>query len=160
MTVKLQWIIWIKMHRNEWCYLESEQGDSSILPICSTGNVIHQNFYSLTDIWLYTNILSNIYLIHKLFIFLLLSLQGGDQRKMYAFRSRDLYLLIDADSLFNFYIHAQICKERTLGLQALVESISGGKFAGNLCVWLPFACELVFSQWQIVVQTRMGPSSL
>lgn len=75
--------------------------------------------------------------------------------RWYAFRSCDLYLLIDADSLFNFYIHAQICKEWTLlGLQALVEKVY---MEENLLVIFVFDCLLHLSMSDVLVSWLIIP---
>lgn len=73
---------------------------------------------------------------------------------------KDKLAFLNADSLFDFYIYAQTCKEQPLiGLQALVEKVY---MEGNLLMrtlnWI--IMDLAFSLWQIVVQTQMGLSSL
>lgn len=75
--------------------------------------------------------------------------------RWYAFRSHDLYLLFDADSLFNFYIHAQIRNKQTLlGLQALVEKVY---MEENLLVIFVFDCLFHLSMSDVLVSWLITP---
>lgn len=126
--------------------------------LCSAWNVIHHHFYSLTCIWSYTNLLSNIYLIiHKLFVFLLLSLQGGD------FSKGDGMLFVPMIYIFwltqilcstSIFMPRFVTNKTLLGLQALVEKVY---MEENLLVIFVFDCLFHLSMSDVLVSWLITP---